>query len=471
MNGSRSEECGTVRHANLAALRPSAVVPLASRVAALSIAWGLSHSAAAQSAPASSGSLRTFLVLYLLWTVPAFALIGWFRAWLFALIPLFYLVYVRTVVWPQFSPPEFSDRLALVLFGSYALVSLLVLVVAAAIGTRHRKAHALADSAPTPVSAGALPFPDWVPLATGVVAGIVLRLVYAGAPGSAYATMMAAFIYLSPLLVGAVTVYVAETRRRRTWAYYAWAPLLANVLYVTGTMVMMIEGFICAVIVMPLFALLGMIGGLAMGAICRATQWPKPALLSLAALPLVLGAFETAVPLPERIDGVERAVLINAPPERIWREIHDARDIRHDEVEHAWMYRIGVPLPQSGVTEATSDGLVRRIVMGKDIHFDQVVADWDENRYVRWTYRFAEDSFPPYALDEHVVIGGHYFDLRDTSYTLIPRGSATELRIRMTYRVSTQFNWYAVPVADLLFGNFEDVILDFYRRRSEAAPS
>ena len=57
------------------------------------------------------------------------------------------------------------------------------------------------------------------------------------------------------------------------------------------------------------------------------------------------------------------------------------------------MYRIGVPLPQAGVTEATSGGLVRRIVMGKDIHFDQVVVDWDENRYVRWTYRFAEDRF------------------------------------------------------------------------------
>jgi hypothetical protein len=57
----------------------------------------------------------------------------------------------------------------------------------------------------------------------------------------------------------------------------------------------------------------------------------------------------------------------------------------------------------------------------------------------------------------------------DTSYTLGPSGAGTTLRIRMHYRISTQFNWYVVPIADALFGNFEETILDFYRRRSESA--
>ena len=43
------------------------------------------------------------------------------------------------------------------------------------------------------------------------------------------------------------------------------------------------------------------------------------------------------------------------------------------------------------------------------------------------------------------------------------------LTIRMHYRVSTQFNWYADAVAQLLFRNLEEVNLDFYRHRSEAA--
>ena len=105
--------------------------------------------------------------------------------------------------------------------------------------------------------------------------------------------------------------------------------------------------------------------------------------------------------------------------------------------------------------------------MGKSVHFEQVVSESRENRYVRWTYRFSEDSFPPHALDDHVIIGGHYFDVLDTAYTLTPSGpESTELNIRMSYRVSTQFNWYADAVARFLIGNFEDVILEFYRRRA-----
>ena len=239
-------------------------------------------------------------------------------------------------------------------------------------------------------------------------------------------------------------------------------------IYVGGTLVTLIEGLICAIVIVPLFAFMGAIGGLIMGAVCRATKWPRPAVYSLGLLPLILGALETGRPLPERVNVVERSVTIAAAPKRVWNQIHNVRDIRPEEVRSAWIYRIGVPVPIAGVTETTPTGRVRKITMGKDIHFDQVVTDWDENRYVRWRYRFEEDSFPPYALDEHVVLGGHYFDVQDTSYTLMPRGNSTELKIRMQYRVSTQFNWYADPIATYLFGNFEEVILVFYRRRSEA---
>jgi hypothetical protein len=134
------------------------------------------------------------------------------------------------------------------------------------------------------------------------------------------------------------------------------------------------------------------------------------------------------------------------------------------------MYRIGVPLPLSGVTQKTPTGFVRQVSMGKSIHFEQVATEWQENRFVRWTYRFDKDSFPPRALDDHVTIGGHYFDLLDTAYTLQPIGpQTTELSITMRYRVSTQFNWYADGVARFLIGNFEEVILDFYRRRAVQA--
>jgi hypothetical protein len=311
-----------------------------------------------------------------------------------------------------------------------------------------------------------LPFSRWWPLIAGALVGIALRLIFSGKPNGLYTTMDGVFIYLVPMVVGAVTVYFAEVKQRRKWGYYIWAPIVANAIFVIGTLMIFIEGLICAILIVPLFAALGAVGGLIMGIVCRTTHWPKQAAYGLALLPIALGA----IPQTEtshRIGVCERAITINAPAAVIWHQIHNVRDIKPQEVASGWIYRIGVPLPIAGMTEQTSTGLVRRISMGKAIHFEQVVTNWEENRFVRWTYRFAEDSFPAGALDDHVKIGGHYFDMIDTSYSLTPiDASHTKLAIHMSYRVSTQFNWYADEIAQLLIGNFEEVILDFHSNRA-----
>lgn len=317
-----------------------------------------------------------------------------------------------------------------------------------------------------------LPFSMWWPFLAGAGLGIVLRLAFIGQPGGAYAAMSFAFMYLVPMAVGAITVYVGERIKRQSWSFYFWAPMLATSLFVAGTLVIMIEGLICAILIIPMFAMLGVVGGLIMALVCRFTMHRNTAACSFMLLPLALGLIPEDGFAPQRIAMREHTVTIAAPAERVWHEIHAASDIRPDEVERAWMYRIGVPLPLSGMTEHTPEGIVRKVRMGKDIHFEQVATEWQENRHVRWAYRFAEDSIPPRALDDHVKIGGHYFDLIDTSYTLSPLDAAhTQLRIRMHYRVSTQFNWYADAIAEFLIGNFEEVILDFYQRRATSSPT
>lgn len=312
-----------------------------------------------------------------------------------------------------------------------------------------------------------LPYSAWLPILLGALFGVILRLVFSGAKDMWFSAMSGAFIYLVPLAVGVITVYVAETSIRRSWPYYIFAPAAANVLFVLGTMAILIEGLICAVIIIPLFAIIGAVGGLVMGVICRATNWPKHAVVSFAALPLLF-----AVALPQTdgnnfIGHAERKIIVQTDPASIWRQLHKVEYIQPGEVSRAWMYRIGVPLPLTGVTETTPNGLLRKITMGKSIHFDQVSTEWETNRRVKWTYKFYENSFPPHALDDHVMIGGRYFDIIDTEYVLTPITSqTTELTIRMQYRVSTQFNWYANSVAQLLIGNFEEVILAFYAKRA-----
>ena len=283
--------------------------------------------------------------------------------------------------------------------------------------------------------------------------------------------MMAGFIYFSPIVVGAVTVYVAERKERRTWSYYFGASFLANCLYVAGTLLIMIEGLICAIVIIPLFSVLGGLGGLAMGGICRLTNWPRSTLYSLAVLPFLVAFLEDGMEHEIRYGVVEHATVIKAPPEAVWERILDAPDIRPEEIGAAWMFRIGVPLMRDGITTTTEGGSIRRVTMGKDIYFDEIITHVQEPRRIRWTYRYFDDSFPKYALDDHVKLGGHYFDITDTAYTLVRVGTATELKVEMRYRVSTRFNWYAGPVARLLLSNLAAANVDFYRRRSESGAS
>jgi hypothetical protein len=306
-----------------------------------------------------------------------------------------------------------------------------------------------------------------VPLLCGALVGIGERLVYWGKPGLAYDPMMRSFVLLVPVGVGAVAVYLAERVERRSWSTYFWIGVVSNVLFVFGAFLIMIEGLICVILAAPLFGLIGGLAGLAMGAVCRWTRWPRNTMYGVVALPLLLGGFEQYLPIPQDVHSIERSRIVSASPERIWSKLVVAENIDPSEIGSAWMYRIGVPVPESAVTELIDGKEIRHIKMGKGIHFDQVATDWEPNRRVRWVYRFSSDSFPRGALDDHVRIGGAHFDVLDTEYALRPVKGGTELRVRMSYRVSTPFNWYARPIAEILVGNFEDAALKFYGHRAE----
>lgn len=313
-----------------------------------------------------------------------------------------------------------------------------------------------------------LPYSKWWPIVGGALFGIALRLAYFGDSHSPYGPMMGAFIYLAPLAVGAVTVYLAERQARRTWGYYLFAGFGATALFVIGTLLILIEGWICVIVILPLFAAIGMVGALVMGLVCRLTDWPKQTVYSLALLPLVLGAVEPTENLPTRLRTIERTVVIDAPREVVWEQLMNVRDIRNEEVEDGIAFRIGAPPPLSALSDEEAGQRLRRISMGKRVHFDQIESERREHEYVRWSQRFYPDSFPPGSFDEHVVMGGEYFDVDFVSYSLTSHGTQTALKVSMDYRVSTRFNWYAEPVARILLGNLEEVLLGLYRRRAEA---
>jgi len=314
----------------------------------------------------------------------------------------------------------------------------------------------------------------WWTFGLGALYGLAMRVAF-GLPlldgpqmqGGA-GPMLASFVMLVPLLVGVFTVHTVR-RRLPGLAFALFAPWVPTTCFALGSGLVLIEGSICIVMALPIFWALSSLGGLLCWIVLKFVDVPQGGVNGLLLLPLLLAWPESGQPLPQSLQRTQAAVHIAAPPQAVWDLVNHATAITPDEMRDGLAYRIGLPYPVEAITQDTRDGRVRKLRWGGGIAFDEPITAWDENRYIAWTYSFAADSFPPGTLDEHVLIGGRYFDLVDTAYRLVPEDGGTRLEIVVDYRVSTGFNWYAVPVGRLLVDDAARTILRFYKRRGEAA--
>ena len=314
----------------------------------------------------------------------------------------------------------------------------------------------------------------WIVFAVGALYGLAMRLVFGGpwlnhptasAPGG---PMMASFVVLVPVLIGVFTVHAARTRPP-SLLFALFGPWVPTIAFAAGTGLILIEGSICIAMALPIFCIVASLGGLLCWIVLKFVDVPQGGVNALLLLPLLLAWPESQEPLPRTLSRSEQALHIAAPPEVVWGLINHATQIEPAEMRDGLAFRIGVPYPQEAITQAVDGGRVRKLRWAGGVAFDEPITAWEENRHIAWTYSFAPDSFPPGTLDEHVLIGGKYFDLVDTAYRLLPEGGGTRLEIVVDYRVSTHFNWYAEPAGRLLVDDAARAILRFYKQRGEAA--
>ena len=306
----------------------------------------------------------------------------------------------------------------------------------------------------------------------GALYGLAMRLLFGlpmfSVPGSYVASgpMMATFVVLVPVLVGVFTVH-AVRHRPPSLLFALFGPWVPTIAFAIGTGLVMIEGSICIVMALPIFCIVSSFGGLLCWIILKFTDVPRGGMNALLVLPLLLAWPESQWPLEDALVRSEAAVHVAAPPEVVWGLINHATAIQPAEMSAGLAYRIGLPYPVEAITHESASGRVRKLRWAGGVAFDEPITAWDENRYIAWRYDFDAKSFPPGTLDEHVLIGGNYFDLVDTSYRLVPENGGTRLEIVVDYRVSTHFNWYAAAVGRLLVDDASRTILRFYQRRAE----
>jgi hypothetical protein len=79
------------------------------------------------------------------------------------------------------------------------------------------------------------------------------------------------------------------------------------------------------------------------------------------------------------------------------------------------------------------------------------------------------NEIPPTAMDEHIVIGGKYFDVLEGRYALSPgpNGKTHRLHLSSKFVLNSPMNWYAGPWARWIMRDIQENILQVLKKRAE----
>lgn len=286
---------------------------------------------------------------------------------------------------------------------------------------------------------------------------------------SKYGSLMAGSIVIGmPLILGALTEYFSILSEPRPLLYKMFKTIsIVFVAVLVFGFIVLQEGIICIVLLSPLLLVGLILGAVIMRGLCFFLWKPTAKIYSLALLPLLLFLI-----LPDfsrdYFGQTQREMIIHAPQAEVFRAINEIGQIKETEVPDSFIFTMGFPKPIFGMTEQRAEGMVRTIQWERGVQFEEKVLANHAPYLLSWDYQFNHNSFPKGSLDDHVEVGGRYFDLLKTDYQLAKIDEkTTKLILTIDYRVSTEFNWYSQLWINYILNEFSDVVMTIHKNRLE----
>ena len=111
---------------------------------------------------------------------------------------------------------------------------------------------------------------------------------------------------------------------------------------------------------------------------------------------------------------------------------------------------------------------MRHATFARGVLFIENVDVWEPGHRLAFSIHAQTEQIPRTTLDEHVRIGGPYFDVLRGEYVLepLPNG-VTRLHLYSQQRLSTDFNWYAQLWTGAIMRDLQNGILYVIKNRCE----
>ena len=283
-----------------------------------------------------------------------------------------------------------------------------------------------------------------------------------------FSVMSITFLFLLPTIVGALTVYLSDRNKVEKLWYRIFVPWIPIFLFLIITLALAIEGWACWIMILPAFLIAASIGGLIGGYLKLKKPNNKLNISILFLLPLFISPIESMI---GSIPGTYEAytyVDIDAPAEKIWDNVTRVREITEKEDKGFLSNFLGFPRPVKAELNFEGVGAFREAKFTGGLIFNETVTEYKDNEKMVFTIKANTYDIPSTTLDEHILIGGDYFDVLNGTYELEKlENGKNRLHLYSHFKMNTTFNFYAGWWGKWIMKDIQNNILRIEKERVE----
>jgi hypothetical protein len=278
------------------------------------------------------------------------------------------------------------------------------------------------------------------------------------------------FLIVMPLGLGAITAHFTPSTSSSWWRL-VWALFLTVLSFLAAALLFHLEGLICVLIISPLFLFMAWVGAAFYAGSTADLPNKRDKTLVVAAfalLPFVASSIENRFDNPDDFRRVENTIEINAPAAVVWQHIVRVAPIRARDLGHRFIDDIGFPRPVEATLTHEGAGGVRHATFERGVELIETVDDWQPLQRLSFSIVPNTATIPPTTFDEHVIVGGRFFDVLRGTYELRPADQGrTLLVLHSEQRLSTHLNWYAGLWTSFVMSEIQQRILVVLKQRCE----
>ncbi len=299
----------------------------------------------------------------------------------------------------------------------------------------------------------------------GIIAGVVIAGASLGVSVFVFRSYGATLFFATPFVMGATSAYIYNRHQVRPTGKTFGVSLAAIAIASCCFLLFALEGVICIAMAFPIAGGAGALGALLGRAIAirGGGQGAQVALLVLS-LPVLSGA--ESVTLKPELREVVSAVEIDAPPEKVWRNVVGFTELPPPP---QWFFKLGVAYPMHAKIHGEGVGAVRHCVFSTGPFVEPITA-WSPPNKLSFNVVKQPASMHEWSPYRHVHaphLNGYMTSKRGEFRLRALPGGRTRLEGSTWYELDIFPQSYWTIWSDTLISQIHQRVLDHIKTLSE----